>query len=166
MSFKLPEAAWLGQYTMDMNDIFQGCLIQGDYEEVPHGENLIKAWYAPGFIGLTEMYHENAVFEDEKLTEYHWLMNHSLGEKVEELEDCDMSAVLYTYSFDLFTLPELETYAAENHISTEDVKSMSNFWIVFFGEPDSEFVYMVGLNQEYFTKEDVIALADSVRFVR
>ena len=39
----------LGNYHMDLT-LGQGCLFEGEYEELPHGEGAPKDWYAPGGI--------------------------------------------------------------------------------------------------------------------
>ena len=51
-----------------------------------------------------------------------------------------------------------------NGITEEEFHGNSNYWHVFFSEEDDENVYTLFLNQKYFTKEDVIELARSVRF--
>ena len=83
---------------------------------------------------------------------------------MEVLENCELPAVLYHYEFDVFTLPELDKYARENNIPMDEVDAVSDFWYVFFAEPDGEYVYTVFLNQAYFSKEDIVNLAESVKF--
>lgn len=167
ISFDLPEGTRLGDYTIRMNDCFEGCLILGDFEEIPHGEWAPKAWYVPGGIGVAgkEVLEERSIFEDGRLAEFHWLGNHMGGEKIEVLENCELPAVLYKYNFDVFTLPELDEYARENNISMDQVESVSAYWYVFFAEPEGKHVYTVFLNQAYFSKEDMVKLAESVRFI-
>lgn len=164
LTFTLPEGTFLGDYSMSMNDMFQGSLIQGDFEEIEHGEWAPEAWYAPGGVGLT-VNDDRAIFEDGKLQRFQWLGNHLGGEMVETLENCDLPAVLYHFNFDIFTLPELEEYANAHNVSMDEVKSVSDYWYVFFAEPEGEYVYTVFLNQAYFDKEDIVKLAESVRFV-
>ncbi|MBQ7775261.1 MAG: M56 family metallopeptidase [Lachnospiraceae bacterium] len=168
LSLKLPEGTYLRDYSMLMNDIFQGSLIQflEDYEGIPHEEWAPEAWYAPGGVGMVgeESFDDRATFEDGKLVGFRWLMTHGGGEVVEVLEDCDMPAVLYHYNFDVFTLPEGTEYAEKHGISMDEVPWLSDYWYVFFAEPESDCAYVVFLNQAYFTKEDILELARSVKF--
>ena len=82
----------------------------------------------------------------------------------EFLEDCDMQAVLCEYSCDLFTAAESEEYMQEHGIAYEEFQWDSRYWYVFFAEEDSEYVYILMLNQEYFEKEDIVELARSIKF--
>lgn len=166
MTFELPEGAYLGDYHVSIQDIFEGSLLLGEFEEIQHGEWAPQAWYAPGGAGVTgkKVLEELAVFENGQLAEFHWYGNHMWGERVETLENCELPAVLYHYEFDVFTLPELDEYARDNNLAMEQVKSVSDYWYVFLAEPDGEYVYTVFLNQAYFSKEDIVKLAESVKF--
>lgn len=170
LTLELPEGTYLGAYDMGMNDIFQGSLIlMEDYEENPHGEWIPKAWYAPGGVGKTALtgggaMEGRATFADNRLANFHWLMNHAGGELLEEVEACDRSALLYHYQFDVFTMQEVEEYAKEHGISVEAVPNITDYWYVFFADPENDFAYVVFLNQEYFSKEDILKLARSVKF--
>ena len=170
LTLELPEGTYLGAYDMGMNDIFQGSLIlMEDYEENPHGEWIPKAWYAPGGVGKTALTGNGAMegraaFADNRLASFHWLMNHAGGELLEEVEACDKSALLYHYQFDVFTMQEVEEYAKKHGISVEEVPNITDYWYVFLAEPESDFAYVVFLNQEYFSKEDILKLARSVKF--
>ena len=169
LTFDLPEGTWLGDFTLYVNDIYDGCLILGDFEEQPHSENAAKAWYAPGSIGVVQ----NMITGDTNIMEFEqgkpvsvrWYSNHSgFITKGEYLDGCEMPAILYEGEFDLFTAAESVEYMEKNKISSEDFDGTSEYWYVFFGEEDSEYIYYVALNQAYFAKEDVIALARSVKF--
>ncbi len=168
MTLELPKGVTLGNYQIYNNDIFSGCLMYGDYEETVHGEWTPQSWYALGGVGVLEAkdYPMLLTFEDERLTDVVWLMNHGgLESEGEYLEGCDMQAILFEADFDTFTIPEWEEYK-EKHPDASDEQSTSEYWYVFFGKPDGKMIYTVYLNQENFTKEDAIALAKSVRFVK
>ncbi len=167
LTLELPEKITLGDYRVYYNDIFSGCLMYGDYPETVYGEWCPEAWYALGGIGIVEtQYHPILEFENGRLSQVEWLMNHSEIEREGEIiEGCDMQAMLCEASFDVFTIPEWEEYK-EKYPDTSEELMWSKYWYVFFGEPDSEMIYTVYLNQEYFTKEDAIALARTVLFVK
>ena len=139
----------------------------GEDSKTIHGEWCPEAWYALGGVGLADaQYHQTLEFEDGKLSKQWWLMNHADVEREGEyIEGCDMQAMLCEAVFDVFTIPEWEEYK-EKYPDTPEERVWSKYWYVFFGEPDSEIVYTVYLNQEHFTKEDAIALARTVRFVK
>ena len=162
----LPDSLKLGNYQMDLV-LGQGCLFEGDYEEMPHGEGTPKDWYAPGGIEFIkrEYFPGEIRFKDGKLEAVMVHMNHSgSSSEFEFLEECDMQAVLCEYSCDLFTVAESEEYMQTHGISEEEFQWNSRYWYVFFAEEDSEYVYTLMLNQEYFDKEDIVELARSVKF--
>lgn len=167
VEMELPEGLELGGYRADMCIGNEGCLFTGDYEEQPHGDYTPEEWYAPGGIEFIqkEYFPGDIIFEDGKLKEIFVLMNHSgVSSEFEILEGCGMQAVVCEYFCDLFTLPEAEEYKQEHGLSEEEFESASNYWYVFFVEPDSEYVYVLFLNQEYFEREDIVELARSVEF--
>lgn len=168
MTLELPKGITLGNYQVEINNTFNGCLMYGEDSKTVHGEWCPEAWYALGGVGVMEknIYEPMLTFKDGRLSEVWWPMNHGgvVGDG-EFLEGCDMQAILYEAEFDVFTIPEWEEYKAKYPDAPEEW-NWSKYWYVFFGEPDGEMVYTVYLNQENFTKEDVIALARSVRFVK
>ena len=162
----LPEGLSFGNYQMDLV-MGQGCLFEGDYEEEAHGEGTPQDWYAPGGIAFInkeyfpgDIIFENGIFKDVSIR-----MNHSgITSDIENVEGCNKQTVLCEYSCDLFTASEAEEYMQLNGIIEEEFHGNSKYWHVFFSEEDDENVYTLFLNQKYFTKEDVIELARSVRF--
>ena len=103
-------------------------------------------------------------FENGKAVSVRWLGNHVwLERQYEYVEGCEMQALLCEVTFDLFTAAEIEEYMQKHKLTADEFETVSKYWYVFVGEEDSKYIYAVGLNQEYFTKEDVIKLARSVR---
>ena len=162
----LPDNLRLGNYHMDLT-LGQGCLFIGDYEEMLHGDGTPEDWYAPGGIEFIkrEYFPGEIRFKDGKLEAVMVHMNHSgSSSEFEFLEECDMQAVLCEYSCDLFTAAESEEYMQTHGISEEEFQWNSRYWYVFFAEEDSEYVYTLMLNQQYFDKEDIVKLARSMKF--
>ena len=56
-------------------------------------------------------------------------------------------------------------YSEKNNIPEDELQTVSKYYYAFFGTEDSNYIYYVALNQAYFTKEDIIALARSVKFI-
>ena len=167
----LPEGTWQNRsHSLEMNDIYSGFLINGNFEEPAHGDNVVEAWYSAGGMGVgiarTESVEGSPVmkYEDGALVSVGWFSNHSSITKVEALEGCTLPAVLYEGEHDLFTTSEADEYIKEHNMAPKDLDTMSEFWYVFMGQEDSEFVYTVFLNKDYFSKEDVMELARSVQF--
>ena len=166
VELKLPDGLELENYRVDLI-LGQGCTFVGDFEELPHGEYTSRDWYAPGGIEFIEKeYFPGEVrFENRKLKEVVVHMNHSGSDsEFEFIEGCDMQAVLCEYFCDLFTIPEGEEYMQKHGISEEEFQWNSRYWYVFFAEENSEYVYTLMLNQEYFDKEDMVDLARSMKF--
>ena len=162
----LPEGLSFGNYQMDLV-MGQGCLFEGDYEEEAHGEGTPQDWYAPGGIAFInkEYFPGDIIFENGMFKDVSIRMNHSgITSDIENVEGCNKQTVLCEYSCDLFTASEAEEYMQLNGIIEEEFHGNSKYWHVFFSEEDDENVYTLFLNQKYFTKEDVIELARSVRF--
>lgn len=162
----LPDALQLGNYQMDLT-LGQGCLFEGDYEELAHGDGTPEDWYAPGGIEFIkkEYFPGEIRFEDGKLKEVSVLMNHSgIASEFEVVDGCNMQAVLCEYFCDLFTAAEAEEYMQEHGISEDEFQWHSEYWYVFFAEENSEYVYTLMLNQEYFNKGDILELARSMKF--
>ena len=59
-----------------------------------------------------------------------------------------------------------KTYFVSGHrdITEEEFHGSSTYWYIFIAEEDDEKVYTLFLNQNYFTKEDIVKLAQSVKF--
>lgn len=162
----LPDSLKLGNYQMDLI-LGQGCLFEGDYEEQPHGDGTPEDWYVPGGIEFIkkEYFPGDVKFDNGKLTEVSVLMNHSgIVSDFEVIDGCDMQAVLCEYFCDLFTAAEAEEYMQEHGMAYEDSTWHSKYWYVFFTEEDSKYIYTLMLNQKYFEKEDIVKLAQSVKF--
>lgn len=172
LTITLLDGMQLGAYQVGMNDNWEGCFFEGDYEEIPHGEGAPVAWYAPGGVGVCPWDSSytygnlSAEFSEGVLTKVYWTNNHSgRTSDFETLENCDMQALLCEYSFDVFTIPEADEYRQTHGLSEEELQTVSKYWYVFFAEPDSAHSYVLFLNQAYFSKEDVITLAESIEFV-
>lgn len=161
----LPEGTYLGDYKIYYNDVFHGCPILGNYEPPAYGDGTGEAWYAPGciLIGNNDENNNRMQFENGKAVSARWIGNHRWMEKeFEYIEGCEMQALLYEVHFDLFTAASAYDYMQKHNLSEEELQTVSDYWYVFMGEEDSEYIYIVALNQEYFTKEDVKELARSV----
>lgn len=173
LTLTLPEGLTLATYKNGMNERWNGWKLLGSYEEPLHGTQCEDSWYAPGGVGMLDVsgeppysINDMVSFENGRIAEIHWHLNHASQESEGEyLDGCDWQAILYEYSFDLFTAAQEMEYREKHGLKEGALKTKSKYWFVFFAEPDSEIIYNVFLNQEYFTKDDIIELARSVKFV-
>ena len=152
-----------GEYRDDIG-FCGGWMLEGEAEEPPHDEWIPEAWYYPGGIGRGENASQTLKFENGVLIDAALMMNHTeqIGEN-EILEGCEVQAILVEYSFDLFTASSWAEYLLQNP-ETEEAALNSYFWYVFLGKEDSDIFYVLFLNQEHFTKDDAIRVAQSVQF--
>lgn len=116
----------------------------------------------PGWnsYGGVEMYYKlNCTFNNGRLTDVSLPWNHSIDlTKAQPVDKCGASAVIVQVSHDLYTAAE----AQANHIDGADLTS--TMWYVFLAKENSYISYAVFLNADYFSKEDTISLAQSVKF--
>lgn len=102
-------------------------------------------------------------FSDGKFTNVWLMQNHCALEVLETVEGGEEQALLCLFECDLLTASEIGEAEADGiALSEEDMTG--KFWYVCFGRENSEYGYVMMLNQKYFTKEEAIAAAQSVRF--
>ncbi|MCM1192843.1 MAG: hypothetical protein NC123_15055 [Butyrivibrio sp.] len=171
-------ADWLAEYRLPREEMLQadafsamvgyggGQTFQwvGKYYPMAEpGESCPEEWKAAAVIYRTDG--ENLVFDaDGVLTDVMLWSNHS-GIETEPVpvEGCEEQAVLFQFACDLFTLPELAE-AEEAGTPIPEEESTGHFWYVCFGREGASQGYMFGLNMRYFSEEDAIELARSIRF--
>lgn len=92
-----------------------------------------------------------------------WSNHSSMVTEPIPVEGCEEQAVLFEFECDLFTLPEFEeAKEAGTVISEEDITG--HFWYVCFGREGAPYGYAVSLNMCYFSEEEAVEFAKSIRF--
>lgn len=163
MTLSIPENYHLGYYKVIDSILDEWQIItdkEENYKKIPHGFTP-ESWYAPGGIGI---FHNMDLlqFENGQLTNISLLGNHYwLSSEPEPIDGCEVSALLVEYTFDLFTAPEWEEYKKEYG---ETTSPSSCFWYIFLAKENNPNIYAIFLNQNYFSKEDAIRLAQSIQF--
>lgn len=114
-------------------------------------------------VAIYRMDAERLVFNDGTLSDVFLLQNHCALEVLEPIKDCEEQALLCGFTCDLCTAAEIG-WAEENGIILSEEETTGKFWYVCFGLEGSEYSYVMMLNQKYFTKEEAVAAAQSVRF--
>lgn len=147
----------LGNYTADLFDGFSGCpLICDQYEEPQHGDGAPAAWYSLGGIGEWKEPEEWAfTYDGEELSSAALWGNHMNHEMIASFRSGSFYGLLYRNDYDLYTAAEL----GEN----PDLQTTSQYWVTYLSEGPGEPVYVLYLNCDYFTEEEILQWSESVR---
>lgn len=161
MTYTLPNTLIDGSYNRELGylggNLFclkdtGGSVAKKASDSTPYGWN--------SYGGVEIYYQLNFTFSHGQLTDDAPLpWNHSADlTKAQPVDKCEAPAVIVQISHDLYTVPEAE----ESNIDDADLTS--TMWYVFFAKEDSDISYAIFLNADYYSKEDTISLAQSVKF--
>lgn len=170
LTYQLPEGFANGPYTATL--MAGGNLILKEGEQPTAPGFAPVEWNAPGGVMRIPYDPDNAdptapqyvIFKDGKLMDGYLGENHTwyTGEP-ETLDNVQEQAILKEVNHDLYTAAEIgAAEEAGNPIPVEE--QTSNMWEIFFAREDGKAAYCLFLNEKYFTKEQAIALAQSVQF--
>lgn len=121
-------------------------------------------WAAAATISRVDR--EKFVFADGVLEDVLNYSNHS--ERVMEPEavsGCEEQTVIYKMNCDLFTAVMLYEAEEAGTPVPEDERTV-DIWYVCVGREDSPYGYIATLSERYFTEEDVISFARSLKFTQ
>lgn len=129
------------------------------------GDSCPEEWKAAAVIFRLDG--EHLVFEADGsgiLKDVMLLSNHSgiVNEPV-PVEGCEEQAVLFRFACDLFSAAELAEAEEAGTVIPEE-ETVGNFWYVCFGREGAPYGYAVCLNMRYFSEEDAVEFAKSIRF--
>jgi len=162
MSIELPEEYTIDNYNANLG-LFGGALILPQAYEL-YGEGTPFApveWYHAGFIGKIDYAHDWFLFENGKLVkESAPLWNHTSGEAIDVL-DLDWQTIFAHYNHDLYTASEAWDLVEEG-IDIEQIDTTSDYWYFFFAKEGEYRAYYLSLSQNLFTKEEALAIAETV----
>lgn len=151
----------LGAYGQDLLfDGFSGNLFEFDgYTPKDHGESCTPSWYSAGGIGEWKQEKDDMfLYDGDRLTEVRLSGNHMDHDFLESFENDDFYGLLYEYDFEIFTASESEEAGIENY---DDM--LSKYWVTFISAGADEPVYMLFFNQDYFSKQEALMYAQSVK---
>lgn len=168
ITYQLPEGYnfTLGEFEIPVDEVgpmYNGCLLEGDLEPLPIDGNV--GWSAaPGGIGTFTNW-KRITFENGEPVAISYGGNHQGVNKdsFEKVEGCFTSALLAELNFDLFSAATYENFKQEHPELADSLQSSSKIWYVLIGDETMDVGYAVFLNQAFFTKEDAIAFARSVK---
>lgn len=163
LSIELPEGYSFGSYSANMG-VAGGALIAPQAYEL-YGDDVYapQEWYYAGFIGQIPNASEHFEFADGKLVNGQlggW--NHSTSERLGVL-DLDWQALWVEYNHDLYTAADLARLE-EDGVDTLQIETTSDYWYFFFAKEGEERAYYLSLSQKLFTKEEALAIAETVDF--
>lgn len=167
LSFELPEGLGLGEYKENLLDNCNGSFLVGDMTVTEHGEYALDAWKAIGGITVCENGGIELSFKNGKILSATGVIENHVGIAAdgENIENDDLSAYLIEYEFDLFTAAELEEYQIQNNITLSRKDTVSRYWYVYLGNEGDSISYVVFLNADLYSKEEVIAFVKTIHLV-
>ena len=161
LSVELPEGYTLGEYNANYG-YMGGALISPQAYEL-YGEDVFAPadWYYAGCVSRMPDATERYQFVDGKLQEHHGVpWNHTSAEFVEVL-DLDWQAILMEVNHDLYTAAGT-AWLEEDGIDTTQIDTTSDYWYFFFVKEGEDTSYYLSLSKKCFTKEEAIAIAETV----
>lgn len=172
MTAELPENLTVGQFNAGIGNGGGSFLISSNMEDNAYIEDLMATvdqsswppseWCSIGGMCCCDGY--ELEWENETINRISYLSNHrGFVGTGEILEGCEVPARLELVFNDLYTAATL--YEAEKKYGEiPEEKWHSYMWYVYFAKPESKNVYAVWLNADLYSKEEIIAFAESVRF--
>lgn len=105
---------------------------------------------------------------DGRLTDMRIMSNHSdentdSARQKEILEGCQEQAILLSMNHDLYTLSERADLEEAGRPVPEE-ETTANIWYIGFAREDVPYGYILFLSERYYTREEAVAMARSVRF--
>lgn len=168
-TWELPheEQVQVGAYQAD---IMNGGVL---FEWKDESRDLSEAWApdewksAGGFARLINdrWEGETFVFDNKgRLVDMDLLMNHtSINGNSEVVEGCREQAVLVSMNHDLYTVSQLDELEEAGRPVPEE-ESTVDIWYIGFAREDAPYGYVLFLAERYYTREEAIAMARSIRF--
>lgn len=161
LSVELPEGYSLEGY-LEYNGIAGGSLISPQaYDVYDWAVMAPQDWYYAGFIGKIPYAQDYFRFENGKLVDGQmgW-WNHTTGEQLGVL-DLDWQVLWMQANHDLYTASTAWDLV-EAGIDTEQTEMTSDYWYFFFAKEGEDTAYYLSLSQKLFTKEEALAIAETV----
>lgn len=162
--FELPEGLEPGEYKENLLDNCNGSFLAGDMTATEYGDYAPDAWKAIGGITVCENGGIELTFENGEIVCVSGILDNHVRtvSDGENIENDDFSAYLTEYEFDLFTAAELEEYQTQNNITLSHEDTTSRYWYVYLGNEDENISYVVFLNADLYSKEEVIAFVETI----
>jgi hypothetical protein len=161
LTYKLPEGLSDGAYTADIGNK-GGNLFIADKAKTEDAPNAPQEWLAAGGV----MFYDRSLiaFKNGEILSVESLWNHSeFLTAPERVPNGEANAVIALAVHDLYTAAEIESAKAAGNPIPEE-KQTVKMWYAFFAKEAGDSAYALFLNAQYFSKDDLIKLAQSVHF--
>jgi len=161
LTYNLPKGLSSGAFSADMGS-GGGNLFFYDNAKIAEAPNAPREWLAAGGVMFYDRGH--ITFENGKISSVTPTWNHSVFLTApERVSSCEANAVIVETDHDLCTAAEIDAAEAAGHPIPEGERT-AKMWYVFFAEEGGNTAYTLYLNENYFSKDDIIALTRSVHF--
>lgn len=162
ISYELPEGLTESEYRADLG-FGGGILLLPDAYEVYENDfsSCPPEWKAAGMI--SRFYTADMVsWKGNVIQEIAPFYNHTSVEPLGSVDGLAAPGFLQKCNHDLYTIPALDELA-EQGIDIPESETTSDYWYVYLAEHGENIGYVVSLNAKNYTREDVIAFAESIK---
>lgn len=122
-----------------------------------------REWRVPAAI-MQVPAEDFLIFTDGVLSEVQLNYNHAeRAMEWEPVEYCEEQAMICMFNVDQYTLLEEEEAAEAGNPIPEEYLT-ADIWYVCIGREDSPWCYLISMNKRYFSQEDAVVFAQSIRF--
>lgn len=161
VTFRVPKGLTLESYNANVGD-YGGCLLTPDAYE---GDFAPDEWKAAGYVmRFSTQTGEGSLgvsWKEEQISDVTIQWNHTEVKKLGKISGLAASAYLIKTEHDLYTAAE---WSELEH--TENAEPVSSYWCIVMARPEDAYGYAIALNAKNYTKEDAIAFAKTVRYVK
>lgn len=129
-----------------------------------YGISSVPDWISAGSVGPFLQADDEFVIEDGILVQKPILWNHSDATSIGMLEGFDNALVFLEHvEHDIFTLTDLK-YLEEAGVDPDSILGYSSYWYFYFLKEGAPRGYYLALSSDIFSKEEAIAIAQTIRF--
>jgi hypothetical protein len=161
LTYKLPNGLSSGTFSATIGSSGGNLFIYNNVKDI-EAPNAPREWLAAGGV----MFYDRSLitFEKGKILTVTAMWNHSeFLTAPEHVSNCEANAVIVEVVHDLYTAAGIEA-AKEAGNPIPEKEQTAKMWYAFFAEEDGNIAYSLYLNENYFNKNDITALAQSVHF--
>lgn len=161
VTFQVPKGLTLENYDATVGD-YGGCLLTPDAYE---GDFAPDEWKAAGYVmRFSTQNNEGSLgvlWQGDQISDVTIQWNHTVVKRLGNLSGLASSAYLIQTEHDLYTAAEWSELE-----STENAEPVSKYWCIMMARKGDAYGYAIALNAKNYTKEDAIAFAKTVQYVK
>ena len=158
----LPEGYVLKDAAISERQEGSALIVPQDYELYSDNLYASEQWYHAGAIGRLPSGGSYFTFEDGRLKALNEKLWNSSKEEYLGVFDFDWQALMMRYEYPLYMQEALIELENQSEVDMSKVETTSDYWYFFFAKEGKEKAYYLSLSQKFFTKEEAIAIAETV----